>query len=93
MFEERQRQEIAVSALARLMIAGTAALLSAQAFAMQPSSRPAVTVEVAAAQQAQTSAPVDAAPEFCLAADKCAVALSADYLVRYDQYMDQLLGR
>lgn len=81
-----------MSALARLMIAGAAgALFSAQAIAMEPSTRLTPAVDVAAAQQAQTQA--ETAPEFCIAADKCAVALSADFLVRYDQHMDQVLGR
>lgn len=81
-----------MSALARLMIAGAAAaLFSAQAIAMEPSVRATPVADVAAAQQLPAQA-ADA-PAFCIAADKCAVALTADYLVRYDQHMDEVLGR
>lgn len=81
-----------MSSLARLMIAGAAAaLFSAPAMAMTPSHQPVPVTEVAATQQAQPAA--GPAPEFCIAADKCAVALPGDYLVRYDRHMDEVLGR
>ena len=83
-----------MNTFARLMIAGTAAaLFSAQAMAMDSSKLAPVADVAAAAQQTTVAATEASAPEFCIAADKCAVALPADYLVRYDQHMDEILGR
>lgn len=90
-----------MSALARLMIAGAAAaLFSAPAFAMDASTKlNAASFDIATAQQ-QTCTPgwgvhCDAAvaPEYCIAADKCATALPGEMLISYDQRMDALLGR
>lgn len=81
--------------LARLMIAGAAAaLFSAQAMAMDSSTKLSPLADVAAVQHTTVAATeTQVTPEFCIAADKCAIALSADYLVRYDQHMDEVLGR
>jgi hypothetical protein len=83
--------------LARLMIAGAAAaaLFSAPAMAMDSSTKLSPATQTAAAVQHTTVAAneTQVTPEFCIAADKCAVALPASYLVRYDQRMDEVLAR
>lgn len=88
-----------MSALTRLMIAGVAAaLFSAPAIAMDASGKPDARIDnIATAQQTCTGwgvrCDLEVTPEYCIADDKCATALPAALLVRYDQRMDALLGR
>ena len=81
-----------MSALSRLIIAGaTAALISAPAIASDRLAKLEPSTSVTA-QESCTGWGVrcesDVATEFCIADGKCAVALPAAALVRYDQRMD-----
>jgi hypothetical protein len=88
-----------MSAFVRLMIAGAAAaLFSAPVVAMEPSSK-LDAFELATAQQQDdcrgwgVRCALDVSPTYCIADDKCATALPATALIRYDQHMDTVLGR
>jgi hypothetical protein len=78
------------------MIAGAiaAALFSAPAGAMELKTKNASVANATTAQQTCTGWGVhcetEVTPEYCIAADKCGVALPAASLIRYDQLMDQL---
>jgi hypothetical protein len=85
-------------ALATLIIAGTAAaLFSAPVAAQSPTKLDAVRLDVATAQQTcqgwGVRCDTEITPEYCIADDKCAVALPASSLIRYDQRMDALLSQ
>ncbi|HHY49758.1 MAG TPA: hypothetical protein GYA10_08435 [Alphaproteobacteria bacterium] len=88
-----------MSALTRMMIAGVAvALFSAPAMATEASGKLDARLDtIATAQQACTGWGVRCAsettPAYCIADNRCAIALPAAMLVRYDQRMDALLGR
>jgi hypothetical protein len=86
-----------MSAILRLIVAGAAAaLISAPAIASDRLAKlePSATVT---AQESCTGWGVrcesDITAEFCIADGKCAVALPASALVRYDQRMDAAASR
>lgn len=86
-------------ALSRLILAGaTLALLSAPAFAaMGRVARIDTDRDVARAQQACAGWTLQCEPEalseYCIAVDKCAMALPAGNLLRYDALMDAAAAR
>jgi hypothetical protein len=86
-----------MSALSRLMIAGAAAaLFSAPVAAMEAKTKLDVSYDAAAQQQTcrgwGVHCELEVTPEYCIAANKCAIALPAAALIRYDQRMDALLA-
>lgn len=90
-----------MSALSRLMIAGVAAALLSAPVAASEYASAKLEAGFAASTTAQQDCRgwgvrcdvVEVTPEFCIAADKCALALPGSMLVRYDQHMDTVLGR
>ena len=84
-----------MSVLRNLIIAGSAAaFISAPVFASDRLAKLETTPVTA--QESCTGwgvhCEVEITPEFCVADDKCAVALPAAALVRYDQRMDAAAG-
>jgi hypothetical protein len=84
-----------MSALRNLIIAGAAAaFISAPALASDRLAK--LETAPVTAQESCTGWGVhcepEITPEFCIADDKCAVALPAAALVRYDQRMDAAAG-
>jgi hypothetical protein len=87
-------------ALSTLMIAGTAlALFSAPALAAFGTQAAPVAETAAVTAQAETCrgfgcslSAAEITPEFCIAEGKCATALPAASLLRYDELMDGTAG-
>ncbi len=85
-----------MSAILRLIIAGaTAALISAPAGASERAAN-LETAQATAQEECRgwgVRCEPEITPEYCIARDKCAIALPGIALVRYDARMDAILGR
>ena len=82
-------------ALLTLIIAGaTAALLSAPAGAGETAKttvKSTISAQQSSCQGWGVRCEIDVTPSYCLAEDKCAIALPGSALIRYDQRMDTAL--